>query len=250
MKTSRLFLVAALMLGTVFTAKAQTLKNFLDNKDSSFTWLGIDFTQARLIGDAGAKPIDFVDSHFAGINQVVVNEPKKYDVPGNMRHDKVTYDISLVNKRNAAVNPDNFKSDNSADLHRLSEEDVTKLVKSFDFGTKKGIGALLVMDGMSKTDKKASAFVTLVDMGSRRVLMTERIEGKTGMAFGNRNYWALPIKYILDNFHDDYNKLKEKYANATDPVEPAPAPAPAPAPKKTGKTGVAAKKAPAAKKKS
>ncbi|NIG57191.1 hypothetical protein [Chitinophaga sp. Cy-1792] len=246
MKSSLCFLVVTFFLSSFFTeAKAQKLKNFLDNKDSSFTWLGVDFTQARLIGDAGAKTGDIVDRQFAGINQVVVNESKKYDVPGNFRHENVTYDIGPVNKRNAAVNPGTLLSDNSADLRRLKEEDVTKLVKDFDFAGKKGIGVLLVMDGMSKMDKKASMFVTIVDMEKHRVLLTERMEGKTPtMSFGFRNFWASPLKSVLDDVHSDINKWKEKYANATDPVE---APAADSTPKKPGKTAVAGNKSAPAK---
>ncbi|CAL1520064.1 hypothetical protein [Chitinophaga sp. MM2321] len=213
--------------------KAQKLKNFLDNKDSSFTWLGVDFTQARLIGDAAANASDIVERQFTGINQVVVNEPKKYDIKGAFHHDNVTTDIGIVNKRNEAANKDALKSDNGSDFERLKPEDITKLVKSYDFGGKHGIGVLLVMDGMSKTEKKASMYVTIIDMDRKNVLMAERYSGKA-QGFTWRNYWAYTVYKVLDDVEDDYKKLKEKYASATDPAEEkvaAPAPAPAPAAK-------------------
>lgn len=216
-------------------AQAQKLKNFLENTDSSFTWLGVDFTQARLLGDAAANASDIVERHFAGINDVVVNEPKKYDVADAFHRPKgkVTYDVGATNKRNAAANKEALKSDNAADYSRLKPEDITKLVKGYDFGGKKGVGVLFVVEGMSKAEKEAAMYVTVVDMGSRNVLMTERMTGKA-QGFGFRNYWAYTVHKVLDHLDSDYKKLKEKYADAKDPVEEVPV-----APKKETKTVVA-----------
>ncbi|MCW3467539.1 hypothetical protein [Chitinophaga nivalis] len=242
MRLSKLVAIPLILCGLwSSTAKAQKLKNFLENKDSSFTWLGVDFTQARLIGDAGADAADIVARHFAGINQVVVNEPKKYDVSGAFHHSKVNYAITTVNKRNEGTNKDLLKSDNPEDFNHLKPEDIQKLVKGFDFSDKKGIGVLFVMEAMSKAEKAAAMYVTIVDMDTRRVLLTERMTGKA-KGFGFRNYWAFSVHDVMDDFSSDYNKIKQKYADAVDPVEET-------APKKEGKTAVATKGTKAAKKK-
>ncbi|MBC9932569.1 hypothetical protein [Chitinophaga qingshengii] len=236
----KVFALTILLCSFFITAtQAQKLKNFLDNTDTPFTWLGVDFTQARLLGDAAASPAD-ITRHFAGINDVIRNEPKKYDVPGAFKRSKVDFDVSETNERNASVNTDKIKSEDAADYNRLKPEDITKLVKGYKFGDRKGIGVLFVMEAMSKTEKEAAMYVTVVDMGSRSVLMTERMTGKA-QGFGFRNYWAYTVHKVLE--HIDYKKWKEKYANAQDPVEETPV-----APKKETKTAVAkeekAKKAP------
>ena len=46
------------------------------------------------------------------------------------------------------------------------------------FQGKKGIGILFVMEAMSKREKAAAIWVTLIDMKTKKVLLTERIEGK------------------------------------------------------------------------
>lgn len=221
----------------ISATQAQKLKDFLENTDTPFTWLGVDFTQARLLGDAAASDIN---RHFAGINDVIRNEPKKYDVKGAFHRSSVDFDLSETNARNADINVDKMKSENEADYSRLKPEDITKLVKGYKFGDKKGIGVLFVMEAMSKTEKEAAMYVTVVDMGSRNVLMTERMTGKA-QGFGFRNYWAYTVHKVLE--HIDYKKLKEKYADAKDPVEEVPV-----APKKETKTAIAkeekAKKAP------
>jgi hypothetical protein len=224
MNCRKLIALPLLMLSMMaMTANAQTLKNFLDNKDSSFTWLGVDFTQAKLLGDAAAKTDAIVDHEFTALNQVIVNEQKKYDVPGALHRDKYNTSIGLVNKHNEAINKDALKSDESSDFERLKPEDISKVVKSYDFSGKHGIGVMLVMEAMSKTSKSAAMWLTIVDMDRKNVLLTERYIGKgQKWSFAWRNYWLATIKSALDDIDDDYNKLKTKYADTKDPEEPKP----------------------------
>ncbi|GAA0541190.1 hypothetical protein [Chitinophaga japonensis] len=202
-------LLAALLLAV--SSQAQTLKEFF-TAGAPLTYLGVDFTQARLLGDADAVTNDIRDRHFPAINNVIIAEPKKYDIAGAF-HNQVTTDLAAVTKRNAAINPDKIKSDNSADFNHLKPADIDQLVQGFDFGGKKGIGLLLVMDGMSKTEKAATMHVTLVDMDNKKVLLTEELEGKA-QGFGFRNYWAYTVHKVLEEVEKHrYKQWKAKYAN-------------------------------------
>jgi hypothetical protein len=65
---------------------------------------------------------------------------------------------------------------------------------------------------MSKSDKGAAMWVTLIDMKAKKVLMTERLEGKTSMGFGFRNYWAIPVHSVLEEIEKKkYKEWKAKY---------------------------------------
>lgn len=228
-------------------AHAQKLKNFLDNKDSSFTWLGADFTQTKLIGDAAAKTDAIVEHDLTAINQAIVNEQKKYDIPGMFHREKYNTSITLVNKRNEAIKPDGFLSDESADFERLKPEDITKVVKSYDFSGKHGIGVLFVVEALSKTAKSAAMWLTIVDLDRKNVLMTERYVGKANkISFGWRNYWLAPFKDVMDDVSDDYNKMRTKYADTKDAEEEKPVVAPAE--KKDTKVATKETKKPAKKK--
>jgi len=187
-------LLLAAMLSVVST-QAQTLKDFFSS-DEPLTYLGIDFTQARVIGEPVTDANDMRDRNFPAINAVVVNEPKKYDIAGAF-HKTVNTDLALVNKHNETTNTATLKSDNASDYNRLKQEDVEKLVKGYNFNGKKGVGLLFVMDGMSKAEKAANVYVTLVDMGTKKVLLAEKIEGKA-QGFGFRNYWAYTIHKVLE----------------------------------------------------
>ncbi len=195
---------------------AQTVKDIFTSSETSILYLGIDYTQARLINDASQTGIDVRDKYFPGINAVVINEPKKYDLQKAFNKSMINNNLSIVTKRNKTINAENIESFESADYSRLKEEDINKLVGGIDFENKKGIGLLFIVEGMKKVDKSAtsSIWVTFVDMGAKKVLMTERMEGVTGGGFGFRNYWASTIFSVIEKIEKrEYKDWKKKYGS-------------------------------------
>lgn len=205
------FAVAFVFSILAIPALAQTAKDVFNTQTPIF-YFGIDFTKAKLINDAEANEHDIKERQFDGINDLMVNEAKKYDFAGALRRSELPNDLGFVAKRNATIDPDNIKSTSSADYNRLKESDIQEVVKAFDFGNNKGIGLLVVMEGMSKSKKGASMWITFVDISAKKVLFTERMEGKGGMAFGFRNYWAVPIRDVVDEIKKKkYTEWKSKY---------------------------------------
>ncbi len=206
--TSILFIV---FFFTAFLAKSQTLSDVLNNKETPIYYYGIDFTKAVLIGDANANPRDIVERQFAGINDLMVNEPKKYDIAGAFRKAEINSDLSFVAKRNEKINPDKLISSSTEDYNHLTEADIKSVVNSFNTGGKTGTGLLFIVDAMSKPKKAVSAWVTLFDAKSKKILLTERVEGTVGMGFSFRNYWATGFKKIIDNIESKkYKEWKNK----------------------------------------
>jgi hypothetical protein len=155
-----------------------------------------------------------VRDFFPLINNVVISEPKKYDIQGAFNKSSMNNSLGIVNKRNEKINAENILSTESSDFNRLKEEDISKLVKGIDFEKKKGLGLLFVVEGMKKMDKTgvSSVWITIVDMGAGKMLMTERMEGETGGGFGFRNYWASTIFNIIENINKKkYKEWKRKY---------------------------------------
>jgi hypothetical protein len=206
-------LLTTILIGGIFTAPAfsQTLKDFFNSSETPSVYLGVDFTKAKLIDESTANEMDIRDRLYGAINELVINEPKKYDLNKAFHKTNVDHDLSLVAKRNLKVDAGQIKSSNGADFARFKESDIADLIKGFDFGGKTGIGILFVMEGMSKTAKAASVWVTFVDMKAKKVLLTERMEEKAA-GFGFRNYWAGAIKNVLDDIEDKrYKQWKNKF---------------------------------------
>ena len=205
------FTCITLFLLSSSIGNSQTLKDFLNSKETPTTYLGVDFSQTRLIGDAGANTSDIASRQYGGINDVIINEPKKYDIAGAFQKSKVDNDIAQTVTKNMSVKPADIISTNEADYTRLKEADITTVVKGYDFLGKKGIGILFVVEAMSKPAKASAIWATIVDMTTHQVLLTERIEGKaTGIGF--RNYWAGSLSDVIKTIDKKkFDEWKAKY---------------------------------------
>lgn len=188
-------------------ASAQTLKDVFNNSESPILYLGIDFSKSKLIDVGNAD--DIRNRLYGSINNLVVDEPKKFDLKGAFRKSNINHDFNAVMKSNSKANLNEILSTNYSDFNRFKEADVAAIVKSLEISGKDGIGLLFVMEAMRKQDKKGdiAVWVTLVDMKTKKMLMTERVEADAKGGFGFRNYWASAIKELIDDI--DKKKYKE-----------------------------------------
>lgn len=191
------------------SSSAQTVKNIFDAA-TPITYLGIDFTLAKILGES-ADATDIRDRQFLAINNTIITQPARYDIASAIQRASITSDLDQVNAHNRNIPVQQIKSDNISDFAHLKTEDIDKVVRSYDFTGKSGIGLLFVMGGMNKAEKAATMYVTFINMASKKVLLTERLEGKGG-GFGFRNYWIKPIEEVLKKIRNSkYNEWKKKY---------------------------------------
>lgn len=205
-----LLAIVFLLAGTQ-PLSAQTLKDFFNSSEVPLTYLGVDFTRAKVFNDIAANAMDIRDRQFAAINQVIVNEPKKYDFQKALSKSNVTNDISFVNAKNAKIDAEKIIESNSADEVRFTKATIESIVKGYKFAGKKGIGLMFIMESMNKASAQASMYVTFIDLASGKVLLTERMIAKAA-GFGFRNYWAKTVYEVLDDIKK--SKYKEWKANA------------------------------------
>lgn len=195
-----------ILLVSVQPVNAQKPKDIF-SPETPLIYLGVDFSEARVIGEPVTKASD-LPNFFVGINNQIINESKKYDLPGAFHRSAVSSDISAVLKKCAGIDPGTIKSDNVNDINRLKKDHVYKIVKGYDFGNLKGIGVLFIMGGMSKSIKEASMYVTFFDIASKKVLLTEQMNGKGG-GFSFRNYWLTAIYNVMNKIEKTkYNEWK------------------------------------------
>ncbi len=207
MKRSFAIVVAFfLVCGSLQSVMAQTAKDIFYSSETPITYLGIDFTNAKLIGDPEADAFEIKNRYFSSINEVVINEPKKYDIQKAIEKSNFSYDLSFVRAKNEKVDADKIKSSSSSDALRLTKSDIENTVKGYNFNGKKGIGLMFIMESMNKSAKQGNMYVTFIDMASRKVLFTERMSGEAG-GFGFRNYWVRPVSEVIEKIQK--RKYKE-----------------------------------------
>ena len=204
LKTTLIFSVL-LTLFSIGSIQAQTpTPKDIFGTDSPVTWLGVDFSNSRLIGDTAISLADLA-TKFESINNVTVNEPKKYDIGTAMKKTHITNDLSVVKEPNDKTDASKFLSSKDADFTRFKEADISKIVSGYNFKGKTGVGLVFIAEGLSKRQEKASMYVTFVDMKTNKVIYAERMEGKAS-GFGYRNYWVRPVYEIINEIKKRKNE--------------------------------------------
>lgn len=204
-----------LFCGVSKSTFSQTLNEFFNNSELHLVYLGIDFTKARLINDPDANSFDIRNKVYPSINSLIINEPKKFDIAAAFHKSNVGSDFTATRARNEKINAEEILSSNTEDFYRLNAEDIAAVVKGLALGGKTGIALLFVMEGMKKMGKsgEASVWVVLLDMKTKKVLMTERFENKAS-GIGARNYWASAIKATLEDIEKKkYKDWKVQYGS-------------------------------------
>ncbi|MBC7891267.1 MAG: hypothetical protein H7Y12_03565 [Sphingobacteriaceae bacterium] len=197
--------LALLVFGNATFGLAQTAKEVF-NSSEPITYLGVDFSDVKFLGESAADVDAIKNKWFAAINDVVVNEPKKYDLKKAFQKSDVPSDLSFVTAKNATADASKIISFKSEDYSRFTPATIASKVKEYNFGGKKGVGLLFITEAWNKNTKEASMYVTLLDMGSRRVIFTERMTG-SGRGFGFRNFWVHPVLDVIEQI--ERRKLKE-----------------------------------------
>ncbi|MCO5239394.1 MAG: hypothetical protein M9904_05015 [Chitinophagaceae bacterium] len=204
------FFALLLLLAVAQPVSAQTLKEFFNSSEVPLTYLGVDFTQAKVLNDAVTNAMDIRDRQFAAINGVIVNEPKKYDFQKAFSKTTVTNDLSFVNAKNAKVDAEKIMGSGDVKDDRFTKATIESIVKGYSFSGKKGIGLMLIMETMNKASVTASMYVTFIDLASGKVLLTDRMTAKAA-GFGFRNYWAKTVDVVLkDIAKSKYKEWKAK----------------------------------------
>jgi hypothetical protein len=205
MKKLLLFVMVLLVGGKV---SAQNSMADLFSGKAKLVFLGLDFTQAKYIGKIGfTDPAAIQNQHMVSWNNLIEMEPKKFSLqkPFSLKDDQYMSKVEDMVKFNKAANvADNITDDE----YSITEDQVKKSVAKYSLSEKDGIGVVYVVESLSKTAEKLTAWVTFIDLSTKKVLYTEKVEGKAG-GFGFRNYWAGGV-YKINNEID--SKLYKKWS--------------------------------------
>ena len=189
---------------------AQNTMSGVLSGNAKLTFLGLDFTQAKYIGRIGfTDPNAIKNQHMASWNNLIEAEAKKFSLQKafNLKDDKYATSVEDMVKLNKTVDVEGNITD---DAYSITEEQVKKSVSKYSLSQKEGVGLVYVVESLSKTDERLYAWVTFIDMSSKKVLYTEKVDGKAG-GIGFRNYWAGGVSKINDAID---SKLYKKWSKS------------------------------------
>lgn len=207
------YLLTGLLLAITITAFAQSKEDVFDG-NKNVTWLGLDFSDYKFIGevtqfaDAGeVSNSDLRDKFFPAWNNLFLTEKDKYEVADAIGRTEVDYAIDVTNNSNSKIKS-GFTSSDESEYHRLKEADISNIVRSYNYEGNKGIGMMFIVESMSKEQKQSSIWVTFINMDSKKVIFTERVDAKAG-GFGFRNYWAKSFFNAIKATEDNWKKWRK-----------------------------------------
>lgn len=212
----RKFLVILSISLFCITGYSQSIQEFF-NKDIQVTWLGLDYTNCKIIGEwsqfngageYGASEIR--DKYFPAWNHLVLSEPDKYDLKSMIRQENIYIDIEMIMSKNAEVSIRNLEAYNppNYDLDQIQE-----FVKNYDLDGRSGLGMVFINEYMSKYENFAVFHFVLLDMSTKEILLHQKCKGEP-RGFGIRNYWAGSLHEVMGQIRKThYPKWKRKYAN-------------------------------------
>jgi hypothetical protein len=127
----KIMLVLCVLISTISFGQTDAVR---------ITWLGIDFSQVKLIGDFsqfagwGHKSSGQIkERYFYSWNALILNERQKYDIKGMTRKSEIFYDIDMIAKLNDSVSLNSLQAYNNP---HYTPEDIKQFVSKYDFKNK------------------------------------------------------------------------------------------------------------------
>ena len=203
----KLLFAFTLALFSINMANAQNkVEDIFTPSNTPITWLGIDFSQVKLIGQF-AQFADFGNKTAANIkleffpewNSMIIREPSKYDVKAMIRKERIEYNTKWVNEKNKQTPIENLEAVN---LPEYSKEFIAEHVKEQRYGFSEGFGMLFFVEYLNKTTELAKIHFLVIDMQSREIVLQDTFESKPG-GIGIKNYWAKSFSNVIKTITDD-----------------------------------------------
>ena len=167
------------------------------NPSTEVTWLGLDFSGAKFIGDRERLGSESDIRHLIdAINQLMITEADKYNVAAAIQRKTVDNEIDITNEHNPELDVLSLISADGKDHIHLNPSQVEEIISSYDFKGKSGIGLMFNVESLNKLVEEGSFWITFVNMGSKEVLFTERLTAPPS-GFGMRNFWAGSVNGVL-----------------------------------------------------
>ena len=215
--------IAGFALAFICSSQAQTIQDIF-NPNIPVTWFGIDYSHVKIVGTinefGGKTPVtstELHDKYYGEWNQLILDEPEKYNIAKMIRRPGVVKDIKMITALNAASSMDSIEA---AATPYYTREQIQEFVSAYPIENKKGIGLVFIAECMNKSYGGAYYHVVFFKMDTKEILLQDRMQG-TVMGVGLRNYWAGSYLSVIDYVKDDrFPQWKKRYGSSTTTTEP------------------------------
>jgi hypothetical protein len=215
MKIQKIILAFCIFLCLNNTGLAQASGKDIVDRTVPITWLGLDFTNAKFIGDR-ERFGSFSDIKYLirSWNDLIEHEyERKYNIGAALRKSKVDMKLDITNTHNDGLDVAEMLSNDKADHLRLNEDDITTTVSQYDFQGLSGLGLMFNVESFDKLKDESVIWITFIDLSSKEVILTQRIQEHPGGA-NLRNLWGGSVAATIDRMRGrEFDSWKKKYGS-------------------------------------
>lgn len=165
----------------------------IENVKSVYIY-GVDFSlsKAKFTTESNKQ---FIEA-FTAINELLINEPKKYDFHKYLRKEIAGINIDVVKENNENRDFTEFRSN----LHQLADEEaIASLVKKYVLKETEGTGVIIIPFLLDKEKNQMILRIVFFDVATRNVLQSVEKTSRAG-GFGLRNFWAKSVFEALKSW--------------------------------------------------
>ena len=189
-------LIAILCFVLVSPLFGQTKGEVFD-PNAEITWLGLDFSGAKFIGDRERLGSESDIRHLLeALNELMIKEADKFNVAAALKKKNVQENIIVTIEHNTELDVLSMISADGKDHVHLNPGAVEEIIAGYDFKGKSGIGLIFNVESFNKLIEEGSFWITFVNMNTKEVLFTERLTAPPS-GFGMRNFWAGSVNGVL-----------------------------------------------------
>lgn len=214
MLKSKLLILSLLLACITVTTYGQDMMQSIFDPKAEVTWLGLDLSKAKLIGDRERwGSTSDVQRFMQAWNDILIKEKDKFNVARalNKERDKVITRVEVTKESNANLDVTEMFSNEKSDHVRLRPDDIRAVISEYDLKDASGLGLMFVVESFSKLDNEAAIWVTFIDLGSKEVLFSERLAGQPG-GMGMRNFWANSVFEVMEQMKKkEFEMWRKKY---------------------------------------
>ncbi len=180
-----------------------------DSKDMVF--YGLDFTKARFDENGGTTafvtPATMQDKYFPALNELMINERKKYDVAKSYNKENVEYYFDMADEYNLDYDIyGSFVDDD--EMIKLSSEQIEDVVAKYQDSEHTGLGLIYVVDLVYHQRNTITIQIAFFDIETGETLLVKKARGEM-KGFSIRNYYAGGIYQIIKESAKSYKKWQK-----------------------------------------
>lgn len=172
-----------------FALLALTYLHAQDSYKKEVTWMGLDFTEAKLL-----TTVDFTDpaaiknNLLVSWNDIIIKESSKFNVAGFFEIESLSYDLETVKERNQSIDPKNLVVDKTTE--EFNEQKVESIISQYPKST--GVGLVFIVESFNKPSASGTFWATFFDRETLKILSVKKLQGQPS-GVGIRNFWANSI---------------------------------------------------------